>query len=310
MTRSRRYRPRQPETAKPALKLRISGAPETSPRPPTKVAPKLAAPKSVKATLTQTRERKVPGTTDKARPPPQHHPQKGPRRDAKRENEETSFHAEDNENELVAISLKKVTDCECGSDKLGIRGSPGPGHHPRERHFEVEMHRHGLLDNIVGIQKLNNYFEVELGAKRMDESGYESNSEATTFDKTGNRVGRSEAPQQPFAFPFQKRARSHSPPRNGKQVFGGRNAESPRPVMATGNFVFGRQLHPEQAKKNKQPEAPRGEDNSPSGLDNDWMYQRLENKKVEDEDEIGEEEIPMGPNEELEFIKLLGKLST
>ena len=175
-------------------------------------------------------------------------------------------------------------------------------------HFELEMHKHGLLDEIVHIQQLNDYFEAELGTKKEGEGrmAESRNSPNTTVDK---QLG----PEKGYAFPFQKRARSQSPPRNGA-LFGSQSGDELRPevpttrkpVVATVNFVIGKATLPhelgpkpqfvETSAKALEPDdvidscglstgpTDEGRNNQKlhlaDDLDNEWLYQRIDNNLI------------------------------
>ncbi len=219
-----------------------------------------------------------------------------------------SFRAEDNENELRSGIVDR------GRSPERPVGQPRRGKSPPAReHFDLEMNRHGLLDKIANIQRLNNYFESEIGGKLNDISASGQCSEdSATFEKSF----KGQAPTKGFTFPFQKRARSHSPPRNG-QLF---SPASPvdetsaktgrKPVVA--NFVLGRNLRVSAAKvpgeqirlarvleredtTGLSTGSTREEKKQTKGLEEEWMYQRLE----------GEGKCDAGPLRDLRDTNLL-----
>ena len=72
--------------------------------------------------------------------------------------------------------------------------------------FEKEMYKCGLLDKIDNIQQLKKYFDSEIGGNICTDSvqGYvEDNKDSS----------------KSITFPFHKRARSNSPPKNGRGRF-------------------------------------------------------------------------------------------
>ena len=226
------------------------------------------------------------------------------------EDSDGSFVAEENANELETITpgLKNY------------RGSPGSGKRKgsvnKIEHFEDEMGKHGLLDKIVSIQKLNNFFEAELGSnKKMNDSAFDDTCNNTTLDKTGKAAAG--ADPGAFAFPFQKRARSHSPPRNPQLFDQTRNpicVDAPKPLVAT-NFVVAPQLRLNEKMTGTafgQEEPVVSEDlecgfsptdeNNGEHIDNDWMYQRLEHGTTDNNKEPG---IVLGNMKDPDFIKLV-----
>jgi hypothetical protein len=147
-----------------------------------------------------------------------------------------------------------------GTDRLAlpnaVKGSPGrcKRDNAQAKHFDVDMNKHGLLDKIVHIQKLNDYFEVELGSNRKGSDSMQGTSEQPTATATATATATGNCAfentlkgdmAKGFTFPFQKRARSQSPLRNAP-LFGQNEADSPpntrKPVLVTGNFVLGRDL--------------------------------------------------------------------
>ena len=92
--------------------------------------------------------------------------------------------------------------------------------------FEIDMNTHGLLDKIVRIQQLNNYFESELGM--MDKKEALSPSVKCSFSRR-------------YAFPFHKRNRSNSPFKSGS-ILNNNNSPMNSPVMIKQNFIIGKQI--------------------------------------------------------------------
>ena len=235
--------------------------------------------------------------------------------DAAKQDFDGSFTAEDNENELSSLAIENKRHHEHRNSRSGamnpensvqqphgsvkgaskqIQGVTKIGKKQVPEHFEQEMHKHGLLDKIVHIQQLNNFFEVELGGNKKIGDNSRSiaaevqNSPNTTVDKG-------------YAFPFQKRARSNSPPKNGV-LFGPKsNDELPsdikvtrKPVMARTNFVIGKSvMKPKKAMdqfakimENEEAIDRGGLSTGPTDEiqkmhstieedDSEWMYQRI-----------------------------------
>lgn len=206
--------------------------------------------------------------------------QRQAKEDSRRRNPDDSsdsFEADDNANELDAI----VPSADVGHE-----------------YFEAEMHRHGLLDKILHIQQLNNYFGAELGSARKGSPRAGNASPEPSV----SGLNTSSAADKGYAFPFQKRARSNSPPRSPSALFssGTHKVDSKtgrKPVVATPNFVIGkiakqRQFGP-RAECSEQSAAKDGEEccglstgptdeernnvlrqeMAPTG--DDWMYQRI-----------------------------------
>ena len=128
-----------------------------------------------------------------------------------------------------------------------------------------------------------------------------------------------------YSFPFQKRARSNSPPRNSA-LFGGR-AESPlaaangkKPVVATNNFVLGRTIKQKIGRtKGEAYESPARftefeevielstgpTDEERNGqkqeFGENWMYQRINHDEEEGGDLVGMKAVKGGNT----FLQLL-----
>ena len=278
-------------------------------------------------------------------------------------NPDSSFDAEDNENELLtANEKKKKTSCQTAlSHVIAESTTAGIGnlkpvlhqvHHmtnksiakdqPRE-HFELEMHKHGLFDKIAHIQQLKNYFEVELGGNKkamMDSSRSieENKAQPQLPVPQPQNSSQNVLLEKGYAFPFQKRARSNSPPRNGT-LFGGKSGEeSPnefvgtvrKPVMARTNFVMGKDLsrmkddirmkiqfadHSSKALENEDaiidccglstgPTDELQKVHTIEDDDSDWMYQRIGNNNEENEEDVMDEGS-IGGVDSGAFLKLL-----
>eukprot|EP01022_Parablepharisma_sp_SALTPOND_P019997 TRINITY_DN3519_c0_g1_i1.p2 TRINITY_DN3519_c0_g1~~TRINITY_DN3519_c0_g1_i1.p2 ORF type:complete len:384 (-),score=35.76 TRINITY_DN3519_c0_g1_i1:3156-4259(-) len=240
--------------------------------------------------------------------------------EADNSNTEDSFKAEENENELG----------KCVPPKPDLRrvfpsGNPRRGKSPPLReHFEAEMNKYGLLDKITNIQQLNNFFELEIGGSKKDNSStqlLDSSASNSHLDKIFAENSPNSA--KGFAFPFQKRARSNSPPRNG-QLFDPKRKESPgrQPIIA--NFFLGKNLVSRKHVKSPEVEVPivsmvgdtaglstgsTREDHCAKkgkggvGLgDDEWMYQRL--------DVGGAENAAMCGNDgDKDLLKLINQLA-
>jgi len=228
-------------------------------------------------------------------------------------NNDDSFKAEENENELGVKfpSPEKIYE-KIKSGKISPSGNPRRGRSPPLReHFEAEMNKHGLLDKIVNIQLLNNFFESEIGGTKKEGSPH-----ASDFGTSNSRLEKIfvENPDQTmegkgFTFPFQKRARSNSPPRNG-QLFDPKRSENTgnQPIVA--NFFIGQKVIRKELKKQiKFPklEISLGENGGLSTLctreeqgkmksglgEEDWMYQRLDagGEKEQEKKIVGDEKV-------------------
>ena len=197
--------------------------------------------------LEETRNR-VPKTRPGAAPVKEsaHHSSNDPVKNKSKNDE--SFDAEDNENELASLAAKnkpKVTKyvASVSTEKRAKKAAP--------EHFEQEMNKHGLLDKIVHIQQLNNYFENELGGIGKKVEAPSTVAEVEGQDRSQNSPKATIMDNSKgYAFPFQKRARSNSPPKNGALLFVPKSTEkspeqSPcdprrKPVVARANFVIGK----------------------------------------------------------------------
>lgn len=181
-----------------------------------------------------------------------------------------SFNAIDNDNELshlipyqqeAHVNMNKQNSSKCSpryNESNNIPKTNTNGHRVKiseenilpRKGFEIEMNKYGLLEKIDSIQQLNNYFEAELGnTKKINEKSEEINKEIQ---------------EKNYTFPFQKRVRSQSPPKNGI-VFGRKGSEdetepSRKPVIATNNFYIGGCL-----KGNKKQEQCENEDSIDTG---------------------------------------------
>ncbi len=225
------------------------------------------------------------------------------------------FVAEENDNELAALTPGDTRVAPPGK-KPETRtrkpmGRPRSPDAPEE--FDREMNRHGLLDKIVHIQQLKNYFELEIGGplpSPQANSGQRSPDNVQNGDKS-------------YAFPFQKRARSNSPPKNGALFGSKRNSrdESPtdirmrKPVVARTNFVMGKALQRKQESEfmkmleNEElmdcgglstgpTDEAQQQQKAQGGLEEEWMYQRIGSGNGEDKAELeGEENVPAGEGE-------------
>ena len=178
-----------------------------------------------------------------------------------------SFIAEENTNELVnLISGGKST-------KKSPRHIP-----PDKREFEHEMDQYGFLGHIAHIEKLNNFFEHKLGPNACP-SPKRKKSDAENEAKEGPALQ-----THGFSFPFQKRARSHSPLRNSQLT----DQCKAKPVIA--NFLIVNKPVENSLKKA------------------DWMYQRLnENKEPEGGEENLEDECE--ENDGIDFMEYINNLS-
>ena len=97
-------------------------------------------------------------------------------------NSDDSFDLNDNKNDFYSKPIKKVPS----RNSRKVSG------------FELEMNKYGLLENIKQIKQFNFYLGVELGSPRKEK-------EQVIINKRGIN--------QPYEFPYQRRARSSSPPR-------------------------------------------------------------------------------------------------
>eukprot|EP00826_Nyctotherus_ovalis_P025890 TRINITY_DN2010_c0_g1_i14.p1 TRINITY_DN2010_c0_g1~~TRINITY_DN2010_c0_g1_i14.p1 ORF type:complete len:224 (-),score=51.66 TRINITY_DN2010_c0_g1_i14:146-817(-) len=104
------------------------------------------------------------------------------RKGVKDSDSEDFFDLKDNENELYKRQTKK-------SPSRNVR---------RVSRFELEMNKHGLLEDIKKIRKLSFYLSIGLGSAVNSEE---------------NLVYNPSQPKISYEFPFQRRARSSSPPR-------------------------------------------------------------------------------------------------
>ena len=215
-----------------------------------------------------------------------------------RESGEDSFKAEENENELRTCTVMPVVMSTSGRGARGtlVAGKPRRGKSPPLReHFEAEMNKHGLLDRIVNIQQLNNFFESEIGGNKRDTPSYVSesggsNSQLDKILEDNSPATALSANSQGFIFPFQKRARSNSPPRNG-QLFDPKRKESPgrQPIVA--NFFVGKSALQRRAEfPESDPitvdtarlstgctrEDQGSKKAKPAIEEEDWMYKRLD----------------------------------
>ena len=140
-----------------------------------------------------------------------------------------SFEADENQNDLEIESRKAQDRCDITSNSLS-----------RTPYFELEMDKHGLLDKIKHIQELHSHLGAELGSARNEEqNSFQNNSCSSITDANlgssikGGGCG--------YSFPFQKRARSNSPPRSTALFAKAEILTScnPRkPVIVTKNFVI------------------------------------------------------------------------
>jgi len=239
---------------------------------------------------------------------------------AERSPSNDSFEADDNLNELE-LEIKRTN-------------SKKQNKSPK---FELEMRKHGLLDKIKHIQQLNCHLGAELGSARGDEqNSMNDNSMTSINDRSG------------YVFPFQKRARSNSPPR-GVAPFA--KAESPmnnasrKPVVVTRNFIIGPNSNAKKIRGKvrfgQKPEyndllikhieneegmleccglstGPTDEEKKGELLGDEWMYQRIpepdetqrKKEKLEESNKIPENNLESnGPGGgDPSFLQLLNTL--
>ncbi len=275
---------------------------------------------------------------------------------SKQKHHEESFDAEENENELAFLggskenkgpapmntkaAAKYVVGVSTTAKKAKIKSAV-------PEHFEQEMDKHGLLDKIVHIQQLNNYFENELGAvaKKVEGGSPTGAQQQVSAQNSPNAAAAAGAvAEKGYAFPFQKRARSNSPPKNSALLFVPRSGEkSPgptdprrKPVVARTNFVIGkavRQLKfsPKAQVVDQFLKSLESEDDLCCGLStgptdeikgggaiaepqdeggDGWMYQRINNGAGLDSDFVkeGEENVAVGEEEEgVSFLQMLNQ---
>ena len=132
-----------------------------------------------------------------------------PKRNGDKEmSSEDSFDLKENENEFYGKKQKKT-----------------PSRNARKASkFELEMNKYGLLENIKEIKKLNFYLGAELGSTLNNEDNF-------LYDNPRLR--------NQYEFPFQRRARSISPPRGtvpfrkNKEV-----SNTSKPVTVKENFFI------------------------------------------------------------------------
>jgi len=282
---------------------------------------------------------------------------------AKKPKNDESFDAEDNENELSAIAIKQPINNKLKQEKIDktekqqvrikqpnivkmqkYTGAVSTAKAKKivPEHFEQEMDKHGLLDKIVHIQQLNKIFENELGAiskrpdipqiQNVEVSGLEKGQNSPTSDKA-------------YAFPFQKRARSNSPPKNGALLFISKNSEnsgelspsdpSRKPVVARANFVMGKavkqlKFSPKAHIVDQFLKSLESEDDMCCGLStgptdelkgsgivqpeesedpDSWMYQRINQPGgLDDISDRGDENVAVGEEEEgTSFLQMLNQ---
>eukprot|EP00830_Metopus_es_P008939 TRINITY_DN18677_c0_g1_i1.p1 TRINITY_DN18677_c0_g1~~TRINITY_DN18677_c0_g1_i1.p1 ORF type:complete len:352 (-),score=73.12 TRINITY_DN18677_c0_g1_i1:61-1116(-) len=290
--------------------------------------------------------------------------------DEKKDNNMDNFLAEENTNELSTLkeihnklnggregaNVKKEIGEKpirkfLGTLKNGRRNNSPPSREENyigestlcasKGHFEKEMNKYGLLDKIVHIEKLNNFFVSELGRNKKGSDCSPHHSPNASIDKEPI-LATAIKNEKGYTFPFQKRARSNSPPKTGvlfgkKATDDGPNDSTQvrKPLMATSNFVMGQAFKQpdfgpkvalaEQFTKyvdNDDPidscwlsTGPTDEDKHTQKLhsieedDSDWMYTRIGNDEglsktllTQEEAESGE---PCKPRNSCYFMKML-----
>lgn len=104
--------------------------------------------------------------------------------------------------------------------------------------FEADMEQHGLQKKIKDIQMLNSYFQCEIGKNTTGIRGQLPPSTAAN-PKRGEIKKRSQ-----ITFPFQRRARSFSPPKNAKtfKAHSPKDKDEEEKVKPIKGFVCGKQL--------------------------------------------------------------------
>lgn len=130
--------------------------------------------------------------------------------------------------------------------------------------FEADMEQHGLQKKIKDIQSLNTYFQSEIGKNPANirsqiVPGSADEAKKQLMKKSDNKKSPKNTQQEFITFPYQRRARSFSPPKNepNAKIY---QAHSPRskeeqqkakPVVAK-NFICGKKL----MNLNKKKEEP------------------------------------------------------
>ncbi len=132
----------------------------------------------------------------------------------------------------------------------------------KTKRFDCEMEKHGLKSKIKDIESLNTYFESQLGKIQSNVTASDSSTASwRKLDFSSTSAAGQEKSQQrgrAIVFPYQRRARSFSPPKDEasspSKPFSSRlnrsieNSPRAGPVLAK-NFMFGRDLIRSMHKK-------------------------------------------------------------
>ena len=182
------------------------------------------------------------------------------------------------------------TNYRHNTQKKHFEGSPSLKRFPPVKFYQ-EMNKHGLMDKIVHIDQLNNYFEAEFGSpKKINDS---VNKKLYIGENKSNTLR---------IFPFHKRTRSNSPFR-GDSFLNLDTNKNPipinskiHPVVLTRNFVMGKTVRQLEVSPKEEEELWCGLSTGPTKDDkadevDNWMYQRINAEKEDENESIGEEGV-------------------
>jgi len=195
--------------------------------------------------------------------------------------DDESLNAEENENEfnsLILPSKKQGSVCiPLNHTKKQKRAKPV--------HFYQEMHKHGLLEKIVHIEKLKNHLEIEFGSSNKKTS-IQSTCKVSPSNKCNSSV-------RAYEFPFHKRTRSNSPIKNGSvlQDHCMSLAMNLKLVVPQSNFIIGKEVKDIKSQDDDfLLTESTNELKDPQDKEDEWIYQRICFKQEGSEDVAVEED--------------------
>lgn len=181
-----------------------------------------------------------------------------------------SFKAEENENELFGSGIISPYHNPRNEDEKKVEEG-------QLKHFEREMNKQGLLDKITNIQHFNSYLELEIGTHKRSGSAQNTSYQETVIIPNN------------FLFPFHKRARSNSPPKNN-QLFNSKHKQVTTQQPVIGNFLLGKKMvQIKQVMDVLSTDLSNDEGfikKDKCALEDDWMYQRLDLPQKDSNNEL------------------------
>lgn len=247
----------------------------------------------------------------------------------KKTNKEVNYETDENFNELERIkssqnkpliSIPRTFNKQESKPENNVSRSRSPDFQTNQitsqLSFEDEMKKHGLKNKLVDIERLSIYFENEIGSSRK-------NSKEPAPRQDASKV------EQKIRFPFQKRPRSNSPPKQFLNQIKESNSKSIKQPVIPVNFIIGCNfsnnvnLHITSNKKTFEEEmmeliaassiAPTNPTNENINEEcADWLFKTILNKNKNDQElkQIPKAKVqkPEGDNE-INFMNMLQQMN-